>query len=141
MDEKIIKKYFGFLNDKYKMAYDCGSFDNYLGRAAAILTYSYYNEFGCFTIANVPVVGDVMYYRLKCVDHIPKFIVSGDYDTSQFKLDIFNYEPEIWEKHRKSGFLKIPFFWGSEKQVLRALAEVIETQIQKYGSFFGIKVK
>lgn len=39
-----------------------------------------------------------------------------------------------------TAFLGIPFFWGTDKQVLCALAEVIETQIQKQGSFFGIKV-
>ncbi len=135
-----VKKYLSFLSDKYKMTYAFGEFDNYLGRNVAILTYSFYNEFGCFTIATVPAVGDVMYYHLKSVDHIPKLIVSGDYDLNQFVLNVFDYEPEIWEKHRRSGFLKIPFFWGSEKQILRALAEVIEIQIQKHDSFFGIKV-
>ena len=158
MTEEKVKNILGFLCLKYKMNYSFVEYENYLGTNADLLTYSYYNEFGCFTIAHVPVRGDVMYYRLDSIDQITDIILTHPLDLgvltqknekkyreysdniSKHKLSIFDFEPEIWAKHRKTGFLKIPFFWGTDKQILQALAVVIETQIKKYGSFFGIKV-
>lgn len=158
MDEDKVKKNLDFLCSKYQMKYALGEFEHYLGTNAVLVTYSYYNEFGCFTIANVPVRGDVTYYRLDSVDQIKDVILSGSPDLgvltqqneklsrayddyiSKRRLQIFDFEPEIWDKHSKTGFLKLPFFWGTDKQILQALADVIETQIEKYSSFFGIKV-
>lgn len=158
MDEEKVKEILGFLRSKYKMTYNFCEFENYLGSNAAIQIYSYYNEFGCFAVANVPVRGEVMYYRLDSVNQIKDVILScppnlgvlthqneklyREYfaNISKHELHIFDFEPEIWERHRKTGFLKIPFFWGTDTQILQALADVIETQIKKSGSFFGIKV-
>ena len=135
-----------------------GEYEDYLGTNAVLLTYSYYNEFGCFTIAHVPVRGEVTYYRLDSIDQITDIILRHDLNLGvitpknekkfrehsqnilKHELSIFDFEPEIWAKHRKTGFLKIPFSWGTDKQILKALADVIKTQIEKYGSFFGIKV-
>ncbi len=158
MTEEKVKNILGFLCLKYKMTYALGEHENYMGTNAVLRTYSYYNKFGCFTIADVPVRGDVMYYRLDSVDQIADILLSPspnlgvltqknekayreyDENISKHKLQIFDFEPEIWEKHRKTGFLKMPFFWGTDKQILQALADVIEAQIEKYGSCFGIKV-
>lgn len=158
MDEEKVKGILGFLCSKYKMTYDFSEFENYLGTNATIQIYSYYNGFGCFSVANVPVRGEVMYYRLDSIDQIKDIILSRppnlgvltqqneklyrEYfdNISKHKLQIFDFEPEVWDKYRKTGFLKIPFFLGTDKQILQALAAVIETQIKKGGSFFGIKV-
>ncbi len=156
--EEQVKNILGFLCLKYKMNYSLGEYENYLGTNAVLLTYSYYNEFGCFTIAHVPVRGEVTYYRLDSIDQITDIILRHDLNLGvitpknekkfrehsqnilKHELSIFDFEPEIWAKHRKTGFLKIPFSWGTDKQILKALADVIKTQIEKYGSFFGIKV-
>lgn len=158
MNEEKVKNILGFLVLKYKMDYVFYEFKNYLGTNATMVTYSYYNKFGCFTIANIPVRGDVQYYRFNRVEQIKDMVLLRSTDLgvltknnemayreyfdniSKYELNIFDFEPEIWYKHRHGGFLKIPFFWGTDKQILQALADVIETQIKKNGSFFGIKV-
>lgn len=153
MTEENVRKSLDFLCLKYNMSYSLGEYENYLKRNAWLFTYSYYNDFGCFTITNIPVVGDVSYYRLDSIYQISDILLDTDAldenpeadkiysdNIKKHTLSIFDFEPEIWEKHKKTAFLGIPFFWGTDKQVLRALAEVIETQIQKQGSFFGIKV-
>ena len=158
MTEKQVKDALKFLCVKYKMNYTFAEFENYMGTNANIETYNYYNKYGCFTIANVAVRGDVDYYHLDSIDQLKDILFSRppnlgvltsknekqykEYANNilKYKLRIYDFEPEIWQKHRKSGFLKIPFFWGSEKQILQALADVIEAQIEKNCSFFGIKV-
>ena len=114
MTEEKVKNILGFLCLKYKMNYSFGEYENYLGTNADLLTYSYYNEFGCFTIAHVPVLWDVMYYRLDSIDQITDIILTHPLDLgvltqknekkyreysdniSKHKLSIFDFEPEIW---------------------------------------------
>lgn len=92
--------------------------------------------------------GEVDYIRLSSIDSLKGYLFSnysGDrlnneelrryYDEKlSHKINIFEYEPEIWKKH------KIKLFFGGYKKEFQVLAEVIETQIQKTGQFFGIKV-
>lgn len=90
-------------------------------------------ESGCFSVYNLTQRDEVAFYFSR------KFSDNID-ELKEKSISIESVEKDIWEKHRKTGFLKIPFFWGSNMQVFRALAEVIKTQIEKYGSFFEISV-
>lgn len=95
--------------------------------------YSFYNESGCFSVYNLIQRDEVDFYYAK------KF--SNDITCLKEKIiSIESVEKEIWGRHRKTGFLGIPFFWGSNKQVFRALADVIKAQIDKHREFFGTKV-
>ncbi|MCL2817596.1 MAG: hypothetical protein FWD39_04330 [Clostridiales bacterium] len=155
MDENKVKKYLWFLVEKYGMSYDYQGFKDYRpGGLGFTEIYSFCNESGCFTIME-PQSDDVSYICLDSIDLLKIFILWQTADNKEERekyeqyfdekqihyINIFDVEPEIWKKHRRSGFLKIPFLWGTDKQVLRGLAEVIETQIKKTGQFFGIKVK
>lgn len=150
--EEKVKKYLWFLIEKYGMSYVREDFEVWDGWEKG--TYSFYNDNGCFTIEQSDPRDGVGYFRLDSIHSLKDFVLSEPPDNEEEQrqyvderrkhyeyINIFDVEPEIWEKHKRSGFLKMPFFWGSAKQVLRGLAEVIETQIQKTGQFFGIKVK
>ena len=162
MTEKIVEDNLDFLCEQYGFNYTFAEFENYLNTNIGIDTYSYHNEYGCFTITNFAARGEIDYICLDNIQSLKDFLcpkypdewstynkelmqylkVQYLEERGKHEINIFNTEPEIWEKHRrKFGFLKIPFFWGSNKQVFKALAEVIEAQIEKNGSFFGIKVK
>ena len=155
MTEDLVQKILGFLCSKYHMTYSFAENEKYWGGDVYIGTYSYYNEFGCFTIANVPVIGQTNYYRLNSVDLVSNILNGEGGDFKVLTQDdqavddqcynrnvaVYTFEPKIWTKHViTKGLLRIPFLWGTDRQELLALADVIEAQIKKYHSFFGIKV-
>ena len=155
MTEDLVQKILGFLCSKYHMTYSFAENKKYWGEDLYIGTYSFYNQFGCFTIANIPVIGEKNYYRLDSVDRVSD-ILNGE--GGQLKVltqdnqaaddlcynrnvGVYTFETKIWTKHViTKGLLRIPFLWFTDKQELLALADVIEAQIKKYHSFFGIKV-
>lgn len=133
MTEKIVKDALDFLCKDYGLNYAFQRFEKYPFGNWCVDMYSFYNESGCFSVYNLTQRDEVDFYYAR------KF--SSNIDELKGKsISIESVEKDIWEKHRKTGFLKIPFFWGSNKQVFRALAEVIKAQIDKHGEFFGIKV-
>lgn len=149
MTEKTAKDALRFLCDKYGMNYTFAEFENYLGTNISIETYSYHNENGCFTITNFAARGEVEYLHFNSVGLLKNYLFSeylGDWNLNNDKLRkyydeklshkirIFEYEPEIWKKH------KVKTFFGGYKKELNILAEVIQTQIDKHSEFFGIKV-
>lgn len=143
IDEDNVKKYLSFLIEKYGMYYareDYNAWDNW-----AYATYSFYNDSGCFTITDLVQGDDVDYAVLDSVNSLKTYVFSDSSEQSKSQMRIASFEKDIWEKYEK-GFLffknlKKPFFWRSAKNILQTLAEVIETQIQKTGQFFGIKVE
>lgn len=139
MTEKIVKESLGFLFQKHGMLYDYREKQNYMGYCD-LRCFTYYNNDGCFTITDLTQSDDVDFVRLGDIRLLDSYISSSYSQKQKNIVRIFEYEPEIWARHKKKGFLKIPFFWGSNKQVLRALSEVIDHQIQSTGQFFGIKV-
>jgi hypothetical protein len=139
MNEEQVKKYLGFLNEKYHMNYIYNVFDNYLGTNAILQTFTFYNNYGCFVIHDVPVKGEVEYV---CLDDIKMLNKYGNKPSSVKKqvIDVSSVKKEIWERYQKIGPFKNPFFWTNNNSVLKVLAKVIEKQIQETGKFYGIKV-
>ncbi|MCL2817089.1 MAG: hypothetical protein FWD39_01715 [Clostridiales bacterium] len=158
--EDVVKKYLSFLVEKYGMSYDHREFKDYSpGGLGYIATYSFCNKSGCFTIIIMPQTDDgVDYVRLDSIHSLKNYILWLTADNKEERekhkqcckekqvhgINVFDVEPEIWEKYEKEFLffknLKNPFFGWDYRNIPRALAEVIETQIQKTGQFFGIKV-
>ncbi len=154
MNETIIKNSLDFLIAEYGFKYEKLGYDNCFNEGVGAFAYNYYNDNGCFTIGHMPVYGDVDYLKFDNIDQLDEFFEPIYYkkklDDKQLGrciseryshiLNIYNYEPQIWESHEKLLWFKNPFAWISSKKTLRVLAEVIRAQIEKDGQFFGIKV-
>ncbi len=143
MNETIIKNSLDFLITEYGFKYEKLGYDNCFNEGVGAFAYNYYNDNGCFTIGHIPVYGDVDYFRFKSLSQLNKYYElrqSGLNTIENYKINIYNYEPQIWESHEKLLWFKNPFSWISSKKTLRVLAEVIRAQIEKDGQFFGIKV-
>ena len=121
-----------FLCLDYNLKYKASEFTNYLSTNGSVETYSYYNDFGCFTISNFAVKGELDYLVFKSIDDMQQCFLSKA-SISNFLINIFNYEQEIWKKN--------PFYWLNTNKTLRVLSEVIKSQIKKNGNFFGIEIK
>lgn len=140
MKELQVKKNLDFLCLDYNLKYKASEFTNYLSTNGSVETYSYYNDFGCFTISNFAVKGELDYLVFKSIDEMQQCFLSKA-SISNFLINIFNYEQEIWKKNQKLLFFKNPFCWLNTNKTLRVLSEVIKSQIKKNGNFFGIKIK
>lgn len=138
--EKIIIKNLFFLCSKYNMEYSCSTFENYLGTNFTLDTYNFYNENGCFSILNIEQRGDLNFACFDGIEFLKKYVEITFKCRHVYKIDVETKESSIWRKHQKVGMIKNPFFWWSKKKIFRALAEVIEAQIQKTGYFYGIKI-
>lgn len=139
MTELIVKSNLSFLIEKYEMFYIRKDFK--INDSLVTETYSFYNENGCFTISNFSPRGEVDYIRLDGINSLKKYLSLDYNEKRKFIIDITSVEKEIWSKHSKLLFFKNPLFWLNSRNVLKALAEVIETEIKKTGQFYGIKVK
>ena len=111
-------------------------------------TYSFYNESGCFTIyKSSERDGWDFYYAKKYSKDIKELLDEH--------LDIYSVEREMWEDYRNAtdeaheaaekevnGVSADEMFrlqWKAERVMLETLAEVINVQMEKQGSFFGVK--
>lgn len=139
MDEKNVKKELLFLIKKYGMDYIREDFK--LHDSLITETYSFYNKNGCFTISNFAARGEVDYFYLHNINLLKSFMYSNYNNKKKAYIDITSVQKQIWVRHTKVLFFKNPFFWLSSRKVLKALADVIEAQIQSTGQFFGIKMK
>jgi hypothetical protein len=154
MKEDSVKKALDFLCNEYNFKYSRFDNDDYLNNNFKLQVYCYYNSQGCFAISNFIARGEVEYYRLKYIEDVetilyPKIVsnktqlLSGrEYIENQLKqkICIFDEEPKVWKKAGYILFFPNPFFWWNENKILRVLGNVIQIQIQKFGSFFDIKI-
>lgn len=156
MNEKLIKKALDFLLTDYKFSYLQSQCNNYLESGRQLQTYSYYNTNGCFTISCLMYGNEVAFWRFKDVREMEAyFLGETEYATIDFskpvqytileeswlpEIDVFAYEPEIWDKHNKILGLPIASVFWSYGKIVRILTEVIKRQIERNGEFFGIKV-
>lgn len=120
-----IEKYYKVLVDKYGFKYEFNSFSSLLGFSGSFASYSFYNEYGCFTVLHAVQRNEIEYY------------ISKEFSDKQEIL----FEKLISE----TVFLLLRYLsrnprnWFKRDDVL--LAEYIVDQIEKKGEFFGIKVK
>lgn len=139
MTEEQVKETLDFLVKEYDLKYDYQQFENCPFGNWCTETYSYYNDYGCFTITKLLARDDVEYVRLKNIELLKTYMCSSYSERLKSQIDITSVEHDIWEKHKKRSIFK-GYFW-SDKKYLNILSEVIRTQIGKRGEFFGIKVK
>lgn len=94
MTEKNVKDVLDFLCERYRMMYTYAEFEHYLGTNACIETYNYHNKYGCFTISNVAVRGEIDFYHLNSIDQLKDFLCST---PPEFR----KLTPENEEKYRE----------------------------------------
>ena len=139
MTEKKVKGTLDFLVEEYDLKYDYQQFKNCPFGNWCTETYSYYNDYGCFTITNLLARDDVEYICLKNIEMLKTYMYLSYTEQLKYQINITAVEYEIWEKYKKRSMFK-GRFW-SDKKYLDILSEVIRAQIEKRGEFFGIKVK
>ncbi len=118
------EKVFKLLIDKYDFKYGFNNFTSFLGFSGPFFAYSFYNEYGCFTILHAVQRNEIEYY------------VSKKYSNKQeilFKAKISEQVFKILSRLRKN-----PLNWFKSDNVL--LLNYIVDEIKKKGEFFGIKV-
>lgn len=115
---KLIQKHLGFLETEYDFKFSFQTFDDYNGFYGPIDTYSFYNNFGCFTLHHVVQRNEWSWFTSK------------KFSTNQYEL----LEIEINQTNYICGFR---LFYSS---VLKELASIIRKQIELYSGFFDICV-
>ena len=142
MDKKQLKKTttkiyeeFADLAEKYNLSYQYQEFNNCFGGHWFVYTHSLYNDSGCFTIHCVPQRAEVNCYFTSKFSTDRTELCSGD------QINEFEVEREIWSKNEKIWFLKNPFYYWNEQNIIKTLIEVIEISIEKNNEFFGVKIK
>ena len=148
--KKDIERLFGFLSRDLGLKYSHQGFKKCYGGNWYVDTYSFYNESGCFTIYELSERGEWAFYYTK------KYSKKMEELLDEL-LDIYSVEREMWKDYSdavevanreiEKGVHKLLFFgemfraeWRAERIMLETLADVIRVQIQKHGSFFGVKV-
>lgn len=139
MNEEKILNLFDFLINEYKMKYIYKEFDNYLNTNATLITFTFYNDNGCFLIHNVPVKGEVEFIYLENINQLNQY-GSNPSSVKKQNIDITSVHREIWDKYEKIGPFKNPLFWIRSNKVLKVLAEVVKKQIEFTGNFYGLEV-
>ena len=149
MVRKDIERIFGFLSKDHGLEYSHQGFKKCYGGNWYVDTYSFYNESGCFTIYELSERGEWDFY------YAEKYSKSMDELLDQ-RLCVQSFQQEKWKEYSKAveeqtaaiekyvhKFFCGKMFlaeWKAERIMLETLAEVIKTQIEKHGCFFGVKL-
>lgn len=117
-----------FLQSEYGMNYCFQSFKKtadglFWGPCDA---YSYYNEFGCFTIYHIVQRGELDFY-------FAQEFSANQFELLQREINLESGCKDIWSNMPRK-------FFGQRKIFFETLAKAIRAQIQKKGSFYGIRV-
>lgn len=115
---KLIKKHLGFLETDYDLKFAFQTFEDYKGFCGPIDTYSFYNDFGCFTLHNIVQKGEWGWF-------VSKKFSQNQYELLESEIDQRNYIDKRYWLYRS---------------VLKKLGEIIKNQIELSGGFFGILV-
>ncbi len=120
-----VEKDYKFLVDKYGFKYEYNGFSSYFSLTGAFSAYSFYNEYGCFTVLHAVQRNEIEYYISKEFSKKQEILIEKLISETVFLL--LRY------------LRRNPRNWFKRDDVL--LAEYIVDQIEKKGEFFGIKVK
>ena len=115
---KLILKYLGFLKDNYGFNFKFQTFSEYMNFSGPIYTYSFYNDYGCFTLHNVAQKNEWGWF------------VSRKFSLDQYEL--------LSKEIIQTDFLQKNYWFLSS--ILKDLALTIKSQIKKNSNFFGIRV-
>lgn len=113
---KWVIKYLGFLISDFSFKYAFQVFPDYVGFCGPSETFSFYNDFGCFTL-----------HYLVQRDEWGWFLAS-EFSSDQSEL--------LCCEIRQKDYIIRPIL--SNKRMLKLLGESIRTQINESHSFFGI---
>ena len=92
-----VSRIFEFLVKEYKLEYVKKHFDNCYEGNWAVITYSYFNESGCFTIYTLPERGELdFFYAHKFSDNLN--------ELCQSRVNIQSVGTQIWQKAKKKIF-------------------------------------
>lgn len=116
---KLVLKHLGFLLDEYGLKFQFQTFDDYQGFYGPIDTYSFYNEYGCFTLHNIVQRGEWSWF------------LSKEFSKSQYELLEKKIDPNLYISTNC-------WLYGS---VLKRLSNSLKTQIETTGSIFGFRVR
>ena len=111
--EKLINKYLYFLVTDYNFDYKTQSFSEYHGFSGPIYAYSFYNEYGCFTIHYIVQKDELSFF-------VSDKFYSNQYQLLEKKISLIEY---ISPCYRKTTLFK-------------RLAASIRNQIKNKNSFF-----
>lgn len=113
---KLILKYLGFLVTEYDFSFKFQTFENYRGFCGPVDTYSFYNNYGCFTLHNIVQKGEWGWF------------LSDKFSDNQYAL----LSSEIPQDQY------ISCCWTLRGQ-LKQLTNSIKIQLLSTGMMFGIK--
>lgn len=115
---------------KYNINYLKQKFNNCFGGYWYVETYSLYNENGCFTIHYLGQRNELDFYITPTISNTRE-------ELTQNPVKVTEYEKDFWEEELpKLNVYSLSY--GSK--FLNLLTKVIELQISKNGSLFGIKI-
>ena len=118
-ETKLVLRYLDFLTKEYGMTFEFQTFEDYNGFCGPIDTYSFYNDFGCFTLHNIVQKGEWHWY------------VSKTFSNEQTELLKKEIDPNLYISAK--CFLY--------RTVLKRLALCIKEQVATTGTMFGIKIR
>ena len=114
----LVNKYFCFLCDDYHMEFSMQEDTFACGVNRPTYIYSYYNDFGCFSICEIVQRGEWDCY------------LAGEFTSCIQKL--------LSDKVRQKDYLSWNVF--TARGYLKATARYVKKQILQEGNFFGIEV-
>ena len=120
-----VNKFFKFLIDKYDFKYGFNNFSSFYGFLGPFFSYSFYNEYGCFTILHAVQRNEIEYYVSKGFSNKQEIL---------FEVQISDRVFKILKQLRKN-----PLNWFKKDNVL--IANYIANEISEKGEFFGVKIK
>lgn len=127
------KKEFTDLAKKYNLNYQYQDFKNFFGGNWWVYTHSLYNNSGCFTIHCLPQRGEIDFY------FADKFSTDRN-ELCEKSINVYETEKEIWKNNAKIWFIKNPFYYLNQDNVIKTLIEIIKISIEKNNEFFGVKI-
>lgn len=115
---KAVLKYLGFLISEYSFKYQIIIEPEYKGFYGPSETYSFYNDFGCFTLHHLAQRGEWGWYYSEKFSFNQTELLTNEIDASKYvKRQSFCY-----------------------RSMLRKLAISIRDQIERTNSFFNIRI-
>ena len=115
---KLVEKYLGFLKKDYGMNYTVQIFAGTFGVDDPTYVYSYYNNFGCFSIVEIAQRNEWDFY------------ISDQYSTI---LDLLLKEKIVQREYFTNYFYSL-------RKLLKVTAQFIQTEIKASNCFWGIRI-
>lgn len=120
-----VEKAFKFLIDQYDFKYGFNRFSEFNDFLGPFDAYSFYNDYGCFTILHAVQRNEMEYY------------ISQEFSNRQEILFEIKISEQVFKILKKIRVNPLNMFKGDNTLVAKFIAD----EINKNGEFFGIKVK